>query len=281
MDVTQTIPPLHYREAGRRDAPPLLLLHGITGSSRYWDRAVRHFEDRWRILTPDLLGFGESPKPDLDYSVEVYVRSLERFIDDRGLAGNPLCVVGHSLGAIVALEYLRRHRGAFERLVLMSLPRHASREEAHRLFLANSVNYRRILGVNDLQACVRSARDVGPGVFFQYLTRFPYQVVRDSSKFTLRSLLTTLENCLMDYRLDEVLEHLEPLPVLLIHGDRDMVAPVENVKHLGRRRNWRLRIIEGTGHHVFLTHTRECLEAIEEHLDADASGSRGPGASLE
>jgi pimeloyl-ACP methyl ester carboxylesterase len=274
--------PLHFRVAGPPGAPPLLLLHGITGSTRYWARAEGDLDRRHRLLIPDLPGFGNSPKPDRDYDISLFVSALRGFLEGQGLTQGPIDVIGHSLGGIVALEYLALHPGAFGRMTLLSLPRHVSREEAHRLFLANSVNYRRILGVNDLRACFSSFRETGPEVFFKYLTRFPTAVVRDSTKFTLRSLLTTLEYCLLDYRLDEVLERVPAVPTLLLHGSEDKVAPLENVAHLAGRQGWTLRVVRGTGHHLFLTHPLECLREIHSFLDGER-GSRPadrPGAPM-
>jgi len=266
--------PLHFRVSGPSGAPPLLLLHGVTGSGRYWARAEGDLDRRHRLLIPDLLGFGDSPKPDRDYDIPLFVESLRGFLEGQGLTDRPIDVVGHSLGGTVALEYLALYPAAFGRMALLSLPRHASREEAHRLFLANSVNYRRILGVNDLQACLRSFRETGLEVFLKYLTRFPAAVVRDASKFTLRSLLTTLEYCLLDYRLDDVLERIPAVPTLLLHGSEDKVTPLENVAPLADRPGWRLRVVRGTGHHLFLTHPVECLREIHALLNEE------PGTAL-
>ena len=104
---------LHFRTVGDPGAPPLLLMHGITGSSRYWDRAEEDLGRRYRLYIPDLVGFGESPKPDRDYTIPLYVDTLRTFLQEREIAEGPIRVVGHSLGAIVALEYLSRFPGHY------------------------------------------------------------------------------------------------------------------------------------------------------------------------
>lgn len=269
---------LNHRIVGNGSAPILLLLHGITGSYRYWSRAEADLAADYRLVMPDLIGFGGSPKPDVDYTIPLFVETLRRFLEEQDLVGGPIGVIGHSLGATVALEYLDRYPGAFDRMVAVSLPRHASREEAHRLFLANSINYRRILGVNDVQACLASIRESGPQVFLKYLTRFPAEVVRDSTKFTLRSLLTTLEYCLLDYRLDDLLSRLPDVPTLMLHGSRDKVAPLENAAGLAQRPGWRLKVIDSTGHHLLLTNPRDCLQEIRSFLQEHPASMRsGPG----
>jgi pimeloyl-ACP methyl ester carboxylesterase len=268
--------PLHYRLKGNPRGRPILLLHGITGSGSYWRGAEGDLGRDHLLLMPDLIGFGDSPKPDVDYRVDLFVETLRGLLEDLGWADRPCLMVGHSLGAIVGLEYLVRHPGAFERMAILSLPRYASREEAHTLFLEGSVNYRRILGVNDWNACLRSIRRVGPEVFLNYVARFPLRVIRDSKKWSLRSLLTTLENCLLEYRVDEVLERVPPVPALLLHGARDRVTPLANVRPAAERPGWRLAVVEGTGHHLFLTHPQACLREIRAFFGAAAAAARPP-----
>ncbi len=52
---------LNYREYGQADATPLLLLHGLFGSSGNWHRIARALEDRFHILVPDPRNHGRSP----------------------------------------------------------------------------------------------------------------------------------------------------------------------------------------------------------------------------
>ena len=56
--------PLYFRKLGENHREPLLLLHGITGSGRYWLRVAPGLSSEFTVLMPDLLGFGDSPKPD-------------------------------------------------------------------------------------------------------------------------------------------------------------------------------------------------------------------------
>ena len=60
---------LHALRRGHPDARPLVFLHGITGSRRYFEGRVMHMSQRYRLIIPDLLGFGLSPKPQVDYTV--------------------------------------------------------------------------------------------------------------------------------------------------------------------------------------------------------------------
>src|SRR5712691_13014025 len=81
---------LHYVSTGNPRGPVLLFLHGITGSRRYWQKKVRPLEHDYRVVIPDLLGFGLSPKPYLEYTIQVFRDSVRGFVEERDLAARPL-----------------------------------------------------------------------------------------------------------------------------------------------------------------------------------------------
>lgn len=266
---------LHALRRGDPAARPLVFLHGITGSRRYWEGRVMHLSQKYRLVIPDLLGFGLSPKPPVDYTVPRFTRSVRALLEHEGLAGRPHTLVGHSLGALVAIQYAIDHSDEVEALVLVNLPRFASAEEAHRLFWLGSPQYRRLLNEHSLTQSLAQVRRSGVDLFLKYLVRFPWGVVADCRKFTMRSLTSTLDNCLLNYRLDDVLPRMPARPTLLIHGLRDGVAPFENIRDLPALYPYmRLETIAGSGHHAFLTHTRRCLQLIEAFLETSGSPER-------
>jgi pimeloyl-ACP methyl ester carboxylesterase len=73
-----------YREAGRADAPPLLLLHGFPTASHMFRELMPQLADRFRVIAPDLPGFGQSDMPardKFDYTFDNITRVIERFTD--------------------------------------------------------------------------------------------------------------------------------------------------------------------------------------------------------
>ncbi len=271
---------LSHSLLGRRDGQPILFLHGITGSRRYFLKKVRSFADHYRLLLPDLPGFGDSPKPRTDYTLDLYRQTVRNTVEAAGCQDRPLHIVGHSLGALIALEYAVRHPENVDRMVLLGVPRFHDPQVAHEYFWRGSPNYRRLLNEHSLAENLAQWRRSGLSMAVQYMFRFPISVIRDSRKFTLNSLTSTLENCLLNYQVDGVLERLSPRPVLMLHGHLDQVAPLENVTDLPRRYPYlRLETIPDSGHHIFLTHTRRCVELIREHLQgADEQGMAGGAA---
>src|SRR5262245_39170452 len=98
---------------------------------------------RYRVIIPDLLGFGLSPKPAIDYTLGAFRGALREFLQHEGVAGRKHVLVGHSLGSLIAIEYAIEHPNEVEALVLMNLPRHTSSQEAHDLFWLGSSSYRK------------------------------------------------------------------------------------------------------------------------------------------
>ncbi len=86
----------------------VLLLHGLGATVRTWERFMR--DARFEAYAIDMLGHGESAKPQIDYTVDVQVSSLKAFVDAKCDA-RPF-VMGNSYGGWVAAEYVLRNKAA-------------------------------------------------------------------------------------------------------------------------------------------------------------------------
>jgi pimeloyl-ACP methyl ester carboxylesterase len=98
----------HYYVANLEDGTrPALLLHGLASNARIWEKAVPALAAGGLALyAPDLRGHGLTDKPDGDYGFDVFVRDLAAFADACDLKRPVL--IGHSWGAMLALEYAAR-----------------------------------------------------------------------------------------------------------------------------------------------------------------------------
>src|SRR6201991_1889601 len=74
-----------YREAGDPEAPVVLFLHGNPTSSYIWRNIIPHVAGVAHCIAPDLIGFGQSGKPDIAYRFEDQARSLDAFISRMGI----------------------------------------------------------------------------------------------------------------------------------------------------------------------------------------------------
>ena len=108
-----------FRETG--DGSPVVLLHGNPLSSRVWRDVLPQVAERARGLAPDLIGMGESGKPDSAYRFADHARYLDAWLD--ALALGDVVLVGYDWGGSLALDWAARHphrvRGV---VVLRDLP---------------------------------------------------------------------------------------------------------------------------------------------------------------
>jgi pimeloyl-ACP methyl ester carboxylesterase len=106
-----------YLETGAGE--PLLLVHGFTGSKENWLPVMGELGGQFRVIAPDLPGWGESQRlADADYGFRAQAERLAEFIA-RVAPGQPVRLVGHSMGGGIAAVYAGDAPAALDRLVLV------------------------------------------------------------------------------------------------------------------------------------------------------------------
>ncbi|NOY56141.1 MAG: alpha/beta hydrolase [Actinobacteria bacterium] len=249
------------RNGDRKASGPrsFVFLHGLGGTQVYWTAAggEAHLPPGSSLV--DLLGFGRSPRPLIRYTLETHLAALEPVLASRA----PSVLVGHSLGAALALAYAARHPGDVTALVLISLPSyggpkgaaHWRRRRLRGWFLTNMVLTAAV--------CVATRRLLGP-ILPLLLRDVPREVARDLVEHNFMSSTTSLWNVL--YRRDITLDLdalPEDLPVVFIHGTDDTTAPIDAIRRLADGRPHR-RLIElaGVDHHPWLRDPTGCAGLI-------------------
>jgi haloalkane dehalogenase len=91
-----------YREAGNPDAPVALFLHGNPTSSYIWRNILPAVATVAHCIAPDLIGFGQSGKPDIEYRFADHVRYLDAFLDGAGISS--AFVVAQDWGSALAFH---------------------------------------------------------------------------------------------------------------------------------------------------------------------------------
>lgn len=112
VDVLGTT--MHYLEAGVGD--PIVLLHGVPTSSYVWRHIIPYLAPLGRCIAPDLIGFGQSGKPDIDYTIADHLRYMTKFIEALNL--KKITFVLHGWGSIIGLSYAMQHESQCKGLVI-------------------------------------------------------------------------------------------------------------------------------------------------------------------
>ncbi len=110
-----------YREAGSQEGPVALFLHGNPTSSYIWRNILPHVAPVARCIAPDLIGFGQSGKPDIDYRFVDHARYLDAFIEAEGIGSAYL--VAQDWGTALAFHLAARRPDLVRGLVFMEFIR--------------------------------------------------------------------------------------------------------------------------------------------------------------
>lgn len=109
--------------------PVVVLVHGIASTSVTFRNLVPVLQDRYRVISIDILGFGGSQAPpDAEFTLEEHVAALHATIRSLDLR-EPFILIGHSLGSLIASRYAAVHRRRVRRLVLVGPPIYVSPNE--------------------------------------------------------------------------------------------------------------------------------------------------------
>jgi len=215
-------PVLASTTSGDSDGPPVVLLHGILGSAAYWEAVTSRLPGH-RTVALDLLGFGASPRPaDAAYDTADHVAAVVATLDALDLRG-PVTLVGHSMGALVALRLAADHPDRVARLVLVAMPVFATPAAARRAL--GRTRLRRVLldGPTSRAFCLvwcRALRPLSRRIAPLYVRRVPAAVARATVDHSWRSYSRSLAGVVENQRVATDLARTR-CPVVVVRGDRD------------------------------------------------------------
>ena len=116
---------IFYREAGPKDAPTLLLLHGLPSSSRMFEPLFARLSDRYHLVAPDYPGFGHSDWPDpkkFAYTFDHYAEIMNHFTEALGLSRYTLYMQDY--GGPVGFRMALAHPDRIEALIVQNAVAH-------------------------------------------------------------------------------------------------------------------------------------------------------------
>ncbi len=265
-----------YRLGGA--GPPVVLLHGIGDHSETWHDVLPELARDHLVIAPDLLGHGASAKPRGDYSVGGFANGVRDLLTVLGI--DRATVVGHSLGAGVAMQFAYQYPDRCERVVLVSAGgvSRAVHPVLRALTLPGTTVVLSALRIRMIERQVRLALqllrrlDTPTAIdaldLLRVIEGLPDVEARAAFVRTLRSvidprgqLVTMLDRCYL----------AEGMPTMLVWGSRDAVVPVHHAHRAhAAMPGSRLEIFEGAGHVPFRTHPERFVATLRDFLATTA-----------
>jgi len=262
-----------YHESGL--GSPLVFVHGVyVGASSYeWSKVYPHFAGTHQVLAVDLLGFGESERPDLPFSATDHVQALVEFIRAKS-GGERASVVASGLGAGFATILAAQHPDLVERLILLMpvgrvefgrrrLPKRYGLFS--RLPIANRPFYRRYLSSRiRIRAWLKSFGFADPEKItdetVDVLTNCAQQFGADRAIFQWMSRRFDLD---LEKRLGELSQ-----PVTLVWGEKSVNPPLETGYRLQPiAKQCSLIVLPNSGVLAPLESPLQVAEALSKELD--------------
>ncbi|CAN5917911.1 alpha/beta fold hydrolase [soil metagenome] len=285
IDVDGPVHVVEYADGG--GGPPVVCVHGLGGSAADWQLLAPRLTPDRRVYALDLPGFGVSPLGGRTATIQRLRVLLDRFIHEQ--VGEPVVLVGNSMGGMLALLQAARCRASVDRLVLLSpvVPTPVWRAP-HLATVAQFMVYA-LPALGEWFVRVRRRRIAPAALVAATLAhiaadvdRIPRSIVDERTALAprragdatgdraflaaARSLLALLGT---PRRYRRELDRIEA-PVLVVHGDRDRLVSIRAVRAFATARpRWRLVVLDGVGH-------VPQLEAVDEVADVVRSWLRPP-----
>ncbi|WP_072016190.1 alpha/beta fold hydrolase [Leptolyngbya sp. KIOST-1] len=249
---------------GPGNLPPLLLIHGFGANLNQWRHNLPALSQVAPVYAIDLLGFGDSEKAATLYGAELWAEQVADFI--QGVVGQPVALVGHSLGALVALTVTHRHPDWVKQLALLTLPLEGNREDLVAGWVAALALRVESLVANPLLMRSLFALVRRPSFLRRALAGIytvPERVDEDlvslfalptSDRGAARALCYLVRSRTAPGFSPSVKDMVTALtvPTLLLWGDQDRVVPIAQSRRLDNLSPWlTTEVLPGVGHCLY------------------------------
>lgn len=256
---------LFYRTYG--NGFPVIILHGLYGSSDNWITTGKNLANDFKVIIPDQRNHGQSfHHPAMNF--EVLTKDLKTFVDDLGL--NHFHLIGHSMGGKVAANFTQQYPDRVEKVVFVDILPYNAKSSDKIIKFHNLV----ISVLNELDLTVFSNREslkkhLLSKLFSHRLVSFlmkNFYQTKDktfASKLNIVAIYNHLNDLLAEV---EITKPIKNQAMIIKGGDSEYinVADFPNIKL--RFPNAKMEIIEGATHWVHAEKPKEFLELTSSFL---------------
>ncbi len=223
---------------------PLVLLHGLGNNHNSWQFVLKHLDyTRWHAIAPDLLGFGDAPKPDdVDYTPDDHAEAVIATLDAMGI--ERAVFAGHSMGCLVALRIADRWPERTDGLLLLGAPLYARRPRGGRLrrmLRAEGLYFSLFEVVEQNPDAVQAGGDLAEDLL-------PFVKGMEITEETWPAFRASLEHTIMQFDSFRQAVRLT-VPAVFVTGFLDMFVIRRNVVAAHRRNRRHTRLVRTLGPH--------------------------------
>ena len=236
---------------------PLVLVHGFLGSSKMWKPQIDFFKDHFRIITPDLPGFGKSNKAKSHNSIQSIANLLINCLEEKKI--NKFHLLGHSMGGMIVQEMAKKVGDKISKLVCYST---GPRGEMPGRFETVDES-RENLQKNGLETM---ARNIAKTWFIKGENAKYFDVCIESGKQTSTK---AADNSLVAFKNWNGVDTLKNIKneTLILWGDQDKSYNLEQVQTLEKNiENSKLIIFKNCAHNVHLEQADQFNKTIKNFL---------------
>lgn len=227
-----------FQDTGRGNA--VVLLHGFLEDKSMWNKMIPHLAKRFRVISLDLLGHGQSDCYGYIHTMEDQADMLFTLLADLRL--RKISLLGHSMGGYVALAFAELYPDHLRALILLNSSAQADSNERKN-------NRDRAIAVvkKNSQAFIRMAtQNLFNKKAHEYYSEEIEVFTQSALKTSLQGIIASLEG--MKIRMDrEALLHFSPYPKLVIASKDDSIIPLSDIEQQIKNTEVLFEIIEG-GH---------------------------------
>lgn len=248
---------IRYLKAGS-SKKNLVLIHGIGASAERWEFVIPQLSKHFTVFVPDLIGFGYSDKPNVDYTTEFFAKFLFSFLQTLGL--EKTAVVGSSLGGQIAIEYAFNNQNSVNKLVLVS-PAGAMKGSTPALdaYVMAALYPDHEIAKNAFTMMTGNNSEVSPHIIENFVQRMKMP----NAKFAFMSTLLGLKHA------PEITTRLEVIdvPTLVVWGELDPVIPVKYAKEFVQKiKDCRFYQMQNCGHTPFVDAPEKFSKVVLDFL---------------
>lgn len=233
---------VRYLEAGDSDKY-LVLIHGLGASAERWEFVIPIFEKHYKVIVPDLLGFGYSDKPLIEYTPDFFTDFLEKFFHKLGIQN--AYVIGSSLGGQVSAEFTSRNNHLVDKLILVS----SSGMMKHSTPALDAYVMAALYPNKDTAQEVFKTMSGSTELNQKIVDGFIKRMQLPNAKMAFMSSLLGLKNAeIITTKLEKISS-----PTLIVWGSLDPVIPIKYAgEFVSSIKDCRFYEMEGSGHTPFV-----------------------------